>query len=221
MKFVLFQVDIILTFVVLYFPLCDTCYGEKMKMEYGFENLIVSIISLLFVFTGGCFALWQYHKSISYKRIEIVKDLIKNTRENQQISTIMDMVDWNEGFGYNGVFYIDQGTTRKELKTTTNEELFRMIDYTLSVFSYICYLRRMDTITKKEMVFFEYGIRRLVDNIHIRNYLYSLYHWSKSINVNLSFSYLVEYCLKEKLLKDEFKIYSKTGKYCICYLQIN
>ena len=189
-------------------------------MDYSYENLIVSIISLVFVFIGGCFALWQYHKGLVYKRTEIVKDIIKNTRENDKISIVMDIIDWNEDFTYDGKFSIKKSTQRKELQHITDEELCRMIDYTLSTFSYICYLRQVHTITRKEMQFFRYEIRRLVDNKHISNYLYSLYHWSKSLNVDMSFSYLVEYCIAEKLLNECFTLYGNTDSFYQCYLEI-
>ena len=189
-------------------------------MDYSFENLIISGISLMFVFIGGCFALWQYRKGLVYKRTEMVKDLIKNTRENDKISMVMDIIDWNEDFIYNGKFYIKKATHRKELRDLSDEELFRMIDYTLSTFSYICYLRHVRTITRKEMQFFRYEIRRLVDNVHISNYLYSLYHCSMSLKVDMSFSYLVDYCLAEKLLHKEFKSLDDKNRFYQCYLYI-
>lgn len=59
---------------------------------YELETLIVSIISLAFVFIGGCFALWQWHKNLVYKRAEIVQKLIESVRGSKSISTIMDMI---------------------------------------------------------------------------------------------------------------------------------
>ena len=69
------------------------------------------------------------------------------------------------------------------------------------------------------MRFFEYELRRLCDNVHISNYLFSLYHWSSSLNVNMSFSYLIEYCYKNKILDHSFKN-PKSSKYTL-YLQIS
>lgn len=186
---------------------------------YDLEELIVSIISLTFVFIGGCFALWQWYKSLVYKRAEIVQKLIDNVRCNKSVSTIMDMIDWNEDFVYNGKFQVDKNTTRNTLKNFSDDDLFKMIDQTLSTFSYICYLKKVHTITGKDMRFFEYEIRRLVDNPHIANYLYSLYHWSKSLGVEMSFSYVINYCIKKKYLDKSFKLYSLTGKYK-CFLAI-
>lgn len=186
---------------------------------YELETLIVSIISLAFVFIGGCFALWQWHKNLVYKRAEIVQKLIESVRGNKSISTIMDMIDWNEDFTYDGKFHVHKGTKRTVLKDLSDDDLFKMIDHTLSTFSYVCYLKKAHTITSQDMRFFEYEIRRLVDNPHIANYLYSLYHWSKSLEVETSFSYVIKYCLNKKYLDRSFKKYSTTGIYT-CYLAI-
>lgn len=187
---------------------------------YDLEMLVVEVISLAFVFIGGCFALWQWHNSLVYKRAEIVQMLIEDIRGNQSVSSTMDMIDWNEDFVYNGKFQINRNTTRNTLKKLSDDNLFQMIDQTLSAFSYICYLRSVHTIRRRDMAFFEYGIRRLVDNPHIANYLYSLYHWSKSLNVEMSFSYIIKYCIRKKYLDRSFKKYSLHGIYK-CFLNIS
>lgn len=65
---------------------------------YELEAFIVSIISLAFVFIGGCFALWQWYKSLVYRRAEIVQKLIDRVRGNKSVSTVIDIIDWNEDF---------------------------------------------------------------------------------------------------------------------------
>lgn len=189
-------------------------------MQYEFESLLVNIISVVFVFIGGCFALLQWRKSLVYKRTEIVQSLIALTREDKNVSTIMDIVDWNEDFNYDGKFVINKDTKRTALKELSDDDLFKMVDYTLSVFSYICYLKSLGVIKNKDMRFFEYEIRRIVDNSHIRNYLYSLYHWSRKLGINMSFAHLVDYCLKKKYLDKSFKVCSENNLYYKCYLWV-
>lgn len=193
-------------------------------MEYEFESLIVDIVSMIFVFAGGCFALWQWRKSLIYKRIEIVQTLIENTRQDKTVSMIMDIIDWNRDFYYDGKFLIQRETSHYDLKKLSDDEFFNKIDHTLSIFSYICYLKFVGTIKNSDMRFFEYEIRRLIDNSHIANYLYSLYHWSKSIEVDMSFSYLVDYGIKKKYIDKSFKVYNSDdenhSKY-ECYLKIS
>lgn len=189
-------------------------------MQYEYEALCVSIVSLIFAFIGGCFALLQWRKSLVYKRTEIVQALIVSTRENKNVSAIMDIIDWNEDFHYDGRFVVNKNTNRTMLKDLSGDDLFKIVDHTLSIFSYICYLKSVGTIKGTDMRFFEYEIHRIIDNCHIRNYLYSLYHWSDSLGVNMSFSYLVDYCLKKKYLDKSFKVYSESHPYCKCFLCI-
>lgn len=122
-------------------------------MQYEFETLLVNIITLVFMFFGGCFALWQWRKGLLYKRTEIVRALIKDVREDDNVSTIMDIIDWNEGFVYNGKFIINRDTSRRDLQDISDDDLFKMIDHTLSIFSYICYLKLVRTIKTKDMLF--------------------------------------------------------------------
>ena len=70
------------------------------------------------------------------------------------------------------------------------------------------------------MRFFEYELRRLVDNPHIRNYLYSLYHWSKSLGVKTSFLYVIEYGLKKGYLDKSFKRYDRNHAPYKCFLVV-
>lgn len=188
--------------------------------DYEFETLVVSIITLFFAFVGGCFALYQWNKNTTYKRAEVVKSLIESVRGNPNISTVMDIIDWNEDFTYDGKFSIQKGTKIKVLMDLSDDDLFKMIDQTLSMLSYICYLKSVRTITKKDMRFFEYELRRVVDNPHIRNYLYSLYHWSESLGVETSFSYVIEYGLKKGYLDKNFKKYDPHHETYKCFLLV-
>ena len=187
--------------------------------SYEFEELIVNIVSLVFAFVGGCFALWQWRRSLVYKRTEIIQKLIDTVRCDKDVSSIMDMIDWNEGFIYDGKFHISSRLSRMAMTDLSDDDLFVMIDKTLSIFNYICYLKKVLAIKRSDMKFFEYVIRRLVDNQHIANYLYSLHHWTGSLNVKMSFSYVVDYCLRKKYLDKAFEKYSKTGRYQ-CFLRI-
>lgn len=189
-------------------------------MDYGYENLIVNILTLGLAFFGGLFALYQWHKSLVLKRTEIVRSMINSVRENKTIATIMDIIDWNEGFYYDGKFKICS-PIRNTLQNLSNDDLFKMIDETLSVFSYICYLESVHVLVNIDMHFFEYEIRRLADNKHIRNYLYSLYHWSQSLGVNMSFSHLVKYCLAKGYLDKSFLQYDAKHSYYTCFLHIS
>lgn len=169
------------------------------------------LVSLVTAVIGGAFALYQWTKSNMYKRGDIVESLIKAINDDPDIATIMDICDWNDGFIYNGKFTISRAASRSDLVGMDSEELFKKIDRTLAHFSYICYLNSKKALTKKEMVIFNYKIKRLAENIHIANYLFSLYHWSDSLGVQMSYIYLAEYCVKKGYLHKDFK--ERTSKY--------
>lgn len=187
--------------------------------QYEFLTLIIDFISLIFVFIGGFFALFQWRKSLVLKRIEIIKSLIESTRQDNDVSTIMDIIDWNNNLSYNGKFHIIQNNNNF-LNNISDDDLFKMIDHTLSTFSYICYLKSVNTITRKDVDFFEYEIHRLIDNEHIINYLYSIYHWSNKLNVKTSFIYLIEFCIKKKYIDISFKTYTTNNSKYTCFLDI-
>lgn len=102
----------------------------------------ISIITLVVGVVGGVVALKQWKDSILEKRSIILKDLIEKVRGDEQIATVMDMIDWNEDFKYDGKFRIKTETSRKNLHDLDDTNLFKMVDKTLSCFSYICYLKK-------------------------------------------------------------------------------
>lgn len=185
--------------------------------EWLSSNLF-DCISLVLAVIGGFFALQQWRKSNIYKRGEIVENLIKTVRDDEDIATIMDVVDWNGGIEYDGKFYISQAVERSDLNQLDNEELFKKVDKALAHFSYVCYLRSQKTLTKEDMKVFAYGIKRLAVNPHIANYLYSLYHWSTSIGVQMSYIYLVDYCIEQGYIYSDFK--SIDSNYYKIFLQL-
>ena len=172
--------------------------------NFELATIILSSISLLFVLIGGVFALLQWQQGLKYKRSDIVKPLIDNVRSNENISMVMNMIDWDKCFNYDGEFHKELIPNDNPLKKYSDEQLFNIIDETLSIFSYICYLKKVGSLKKEDMRLFNYEIRRLFDNEHICNYLYSLYHWSLSLNVEMSFSHLIEYALTNKYLNQSF-----------------
>lgn len=175
----------------------------------------VELIKLVFAVLGGWFALYQWRIQIKQKRAEKVKELICKVRDDADIASVMDVIDWDEGIEYNGKFYVNPKCTKDALKTISADDLFQKVDKTLSHFSYICYLRANRTLTKEDMVIFEYELRRLVDNPHICNYLYSLYHWSISLHVACSFGYLIQYAIQKAYLTKDFKSIDSENYKCL------
>ena len=172
-----------------------------------------NIIDLIMIFMGaigGTFALIQWKKSNDYKRADLVQSMITKLRDDKDISIITDIIDWNEALKYDGRFSIEN-CTREDINQYTSDEIFIKIDKTLSHYSYVCYLYKQGIFKKNDIAIFDYNIKRIVNNEQIANYLYSLFHWSESIDVNCSFEYLIDYSLKRGYLDNNFKIYTDNG----------
>lgn len=71
-------------------------------------------------------------------------------------------------------------------------------------FSYSVHLRRKRIIGKKEFVFFEYNIKRMLSSAQIKDYFYDLYHFSKEKNLPFPFGILLEYADENKLFDSNF-----------------
>ncbi len=188
------------------------------KQVLSFLSEYADVFTLIFAIIGGFFALKQWRTQIKHKRAEIVKELICKVRDDKDISSIMDIIDWDEGILYDGKFMVNPNYPKDALKGVSDDDLFKKVDKTLSHFSYICYLRSNRALTKKDISVFEYGLRRIADNPHISNYLYSLYHWSKYLGVNCSFYYLIQYSIKKGYLEESFK--NKITEHYHCFLDV-
>lgn len=189
-----------------------------MNSIFEFVELHIDSITAFFAILGGAFALYQWHIKNMYTRAKFVQELICEVRDDKDISMIMDIVDWDNGITYSGTFSVSEDVRIRNLNGIGDEELFKMIDKTLSHFSYICYLKEKRLIGEKDLCMFEYEIRRLADNPHIRNYLYTLYHWSKQLKVKNSFYYLTKYCLDKGYLLEEFR--RKDSILYTCFLKL-
>ncbi|MFT4107887.1 MAG: hypothetical protein QM657_19220 [Lacrimispora sp.] len=180
-------------------------------MDYFITKLINWFISLeggeyvdfailITIIIGGIFSLHQWKHSIKLKRMEFINTLIEKFREDQDISKIMYMFDYdytwyNEKFHYN-----------------CKSNLEHDVDKTLMYLSYICSLHNNKLIDEKDMCNFEYEIRRALSNLSVQAYLFNLYHFSKGQKVSLSFKDLFEYGLKRGWLPERI-IVSDSSEY--------
>jgi hypothetical protein len=102
------------------------------------------LVSLVMGAIGGLFAFFQWRKNISLRRADYINVLIEKIRTDDIIKEIFYMIEYSQQHWYNEKFH--QSTL--EVK----------VDKCLSYFSYICYLKAMCLITKREYKFFEYEI---------------------------------------------------------------
>jgi len=164
---------------------------------------IIDIVSLVFIAIGGIFALCKWNFSLKLKRSEYIKGLIDGIRENPIITFYI--FDYNKEW-YNEEFHGNKGLESK-------------IDYTLSQFSYICYLKNNKIITDKEFRYFTYEIERILRNQQFQSYMYNLYHFSQHIQQPMPFVDLFKYAKKNDYFDTEF--WNKRSKQYPHYLNFN
>ena len=135
-------------------------------------TIILNIVSLIVVIIGGIFAFVQWRKSLKLKKAEYIKELIDKIRSDSEIRDIIYTFDYAIPW-YNRNFH--------------GSETEKKTDKTLLYFSYICYLRDSKTIGEKEFNFFEYEIKRFMNNSDLQDYFYNIYHFSNKNNSPMSF----------------------------------
>lgn len=183
---------------------------------FSLGAVVIDSLTFLAVVVGGVFALLQWRMQIKQKRVEMARELMSTIRDDEDIMMVSDIIDWDDGISYDGKFSVQ--SSNPFFKEMDEDELFAKIDRTLSHFSYICYLNSMNVLKKNDMAFFEYDLRRLTDNEHICNYLFSLHHWSNSLCVQCPYKCLIEYAIKRKYLDKSFV--DLNSKRYICFLKL-
>ena len=163
----------------------------------------IEFFTVVFSVLGGLFGLVQWKKGNDYKRAEMAKLLINQTRDDKEIAYIIDLIDWNKGIYYKGKFKYQKEAVIK-YSLTDEQQLFIAIDRTLAHFNYICYLKALHIFKRKDMALFDYLIKRIFNNIEICNYLYSLLYWTVGLNVACSYKHLICYGLKRGFIGNEF-----------------
>lgn len=175
------------------------CVSFTLSTEISISD-IVATLSFLSIIIGGVFALYKWNTSLKLKRSEYIKELFDNIRTNPQI--VFYKFEYDEPW-YNRDFH-------------NSGELEEKIDYTLSYFSYICYLKDNNIIGNSEFKYFKYELERILNNIGFKCYMYNLYHFSKKIKQPISFVNLFKYAKRNKYFDKEF--WNKDSKYYPRYL---
>ena len=154
------------------------------------DNILI-IITIILTVTGLIIGLFQWYRTNNIKRTEFTNQILENLRNDKESVKILYGIE-NDKFEFDESFY-------------NNFDFQYEIDKILSYLSYICYLREIKVIKKKEFVFAEYKINTIFKNNNTLAYLRYVYHWSKNENNSISsFDYLIKYGKKKKLFKKEF-----------------
>ena len=152
--------------------------------QFSFSVSVAVISALVSVF--------QWRGAQKIERANKIHDLLGLIRTDESIHAVLQMIDYDEDW-YDDDFH-------NEIK----DNLERQVDRTFSYFSYICYLRKRRILTSGEFKFFEYDLKRILQNRSSVDYLYNIWHFSISDNSTCPFLYLCEYGRKKKILDNDF-----------------
>lgn len=154
--------------------------------EVSISDIIV-LLSFISIIVGGIFALYKWNINQKLKRAEYIKTLFDEIRSNSEI--VFYLFDYGSDW-YNEKFH--------------GSKLEGSIDYTLSYFSYICYLKKKKVITKSEFNYFKYELERILTNKQFQNYIYNVYHFSNKINQPIPFVNLFQYAKDKGYFDHDF-----------------
>jgi hypothetical protein len=128
-------------------------------MEIG---SIADVCTALIAFVGVVVSVREYLRSNKLKRSSYLEPLIEKMK-SPGISEIVYMFQYGQ-FDYKKEFH-------------KSGEMERKVDKTLQYFSYLCYLREKNIISKGEFSFFELEISQSLRDPKLIDYLFNLYHF--------------------------------------------
>lgn len=128
-------------------------------MEIG---TVADLCTALVAFVGVFISVREYLRSNKLKRSSYIEPLIEKMKSSE-ISEIVYMFQYGQ-FDYNKDFH-------------KSGEMERKVDKTLQYFSYLCYLRENNIISKDEFSFFELEISQSLRDPCLIDYLFNLYHF--------------------------------------------
>jgi hypothetical protein len=154
----------------------------------------LTLISIILVIIGAIFALIQWNSTIKLRRAEFIDKIINIIRFDKEMAETIYIIDYNL-FWYNKNFH-------------KNKDFEYKIDKVLSYFDYICYLYSTKNIGNNEFKILKYRISRICMSPSTQAYLWNLFHFSNKFKRESSFTHLLDYGIRKKLIKKEFIINS-------------
>lgn len=158
------------------------------------------IIACLATAFGVIIGVVQWRKSVLIKRAELIDEILEKFRTDANIRKAVYLFDYDQ-FWYNEKFH---DTSRRE----------DCVDIGLEYFSYVCYLRKIGILRRKDFALFRYIVYRASSNLGVQDYFYNLYHFSQAQHADFPFPALLWFASKENILHDDFyssDAYKKTN----------
>jgi hypothetical protein len=150
----------------------------------------LTLISIFLVLIGAIFALIQWNSTIRLRRAEFIDKIINIIRFDKEMAETLYTIDYYP-FWYDVNFH-------------KNRDFEYKIDKVLSYFDYICYLYSTKNIGNNEFKILKYRISRICMSPSTQAYLWNLYHFSNKFGRECSFTHIINYGIKNKLIKQEF-----------------
>lgn len=159
-------------------------------MDLSSLGHIANLLTGLTTFFAVVFSLIQWIKANKIKRSEFLESIVKRLREDNRISKVMYMVEYQKGW-YDGNFH-NGGSNEKN------------VDVFLSFLNYIAYLRKHKIITDNEFRIVSYEMKRACKSEDVKHYLWNIYHFSIASKASCSFQELIDYGMETKDFDADF-----------------
>jgi len=157
-------------------------------------NNYLTVLSIIIALGGGIFAVIQWFSFKKLRRAEFIDKIINTIRFDKDMPQIIYIIEYEYNW-YNDDFHNNK-----------NRDFQYRIDKLLSYIDYVCYLFNSENISDEEFKVLQYIITAICVSPDVQAYLWNLYHYSKKkMNIDCSFINLVNYGIKNRLVKDKFK----------------
>ena len=160
-------------------------------------ELLIKFVTLIGALAGGFFALYQWKHAVKIKRAEFISQIIEKLRFNEELSNMMNMIDYGEDW-YDENFHNNRNGF--ELK----------IDRLFSYINYVLILRKNSIITEIEFECLQYKFNRICSFHNTQAYLWNIHHFSAANKSLCSFFEMVEYAKENGFLPAEFWQHNST-----------
>ncbi|MDE5592748.1 MAG: hypothetical protein K2I75_02325, partial [Clostridiales bacterium] len=134
----------------------------------------------------------QWLKSLSRQNAEFLGDLINRLLTDNELNEMSYLIDYGTTDWYTNHSFM------------ADKDLERKADKLFAYYSYICYLKRSRIINDEGFSFFEYRIKRALNNRYTKDYFYNLYHFSRKQNILFTFEELFNYGKSVRIYEPEF-----------------
>ena len=157
-------------------------------------NIWLKSIGCIAAVVTATAAILQWRRSLLIKRAEFVDMIFKRFSADENIRKMFYFLEYHQDWDVGALFHA----------RAREEKHNEWIDVGLLYFSYVCHLRDMGILREKDFVLFRYVICRTMANRCIQNYLYNLYHFAKTNQLQFIYPILLSFADREKLLGEGF-----------------